>query len=481
MLSSLESGNKLSEDHYSQSKPRVLVVDDDSSLREFLEIFLAKEGYKVASAASGEEAVKKVKRGGFSLVITDVRMPGMDGVELLKGIKAIDPCLPVVLITAFASLDAAVVAMKEGAWDYLTKPFRIEELREVIENAISSRQDQNFKPLETADKLYKLDQMVAKSQAMLKIFQLIPRIASSPSSVLITGESGTGKELAARAIHNLGDRKDMPFVVVNCGGIPETLLESELFGHKKGSFTGADKDKLGLFAIANKGTIFLDEIGELPMVLQVKLLRVVQQRSFIPIGGTSPIDVDCRIIAATNRNLEKEVMEGNFREDLYYRLNVIQLRMPPLRERAEDIPLLVQYFLDRYARRQDKSVQGISSFAMEALLQYPFPGNVRELENIIERSVALSTSSLILPESLYIAKHKHGEDFPSGGQLNGPGPERHQLPPEGLDLDEFLGKIEKDLLLQALEKSGGRKTEAAKLLGVNFRSFRYRLSKYEIN
>ncbi len=479
MLSSLMPGSDVRGEEYSQSKPKVLVVDDDSSLREFLEIFLAKEGYKVASAASGQEALEEVKRQGFSLVITDVRMPGMDGVELLKGIKALDPGLPVVLITAFASLDAAVVAMKEGAWDYLTKPFRIEELREVVENAISSRQEHNFKPIETKDKVYRLDRMVAKSQAMLKIFQMIPRIASSPSSVLITGESGTGKELAARAIHNLGDRKDMPFVVVNCGGIPETLLESELFGHKKGSFTGADKDKLGLFAIANRGTIFLDEIGELPMVLQVKLLRVVQQRSFIPIGGTSPIDVDCRIIAATNRNLEKEVMEGNFREDLYYRLNVIHLRMPSLRERTEDIPLLVQYFLDKYARRQGKAVQGISSFAMEALLQYPFPGNVRELENIIERSVALSTSSLILPESLYIARHKHGEDFPSGQDQDGR--MKHELPPEGMDLDEFLGTIEKDLLLQALERSGGKKTEAAKLLGVNFRSFRYRLSKYEIN
>ncbi len=479
MLSSAVPDRDVREDQYCQSKPRVLVVDDDSSLREFLEIFLAKEGYKVASAASGQEAMDRVKKDDFSLVITDVRMPGMDGVELLKGIKAMDPDLPVVLITAFASLDAAVVAMREGAWDYLTKPFRIEELREVVENAILSRQEHHCKPIVTKDRVYRLDQMVAKSQAMLKIFQMIPRIASSPSSVLITGESGTGKELAARAIHNLGERKDKPFVVVNCGGIPETLLESELFGHKKGAFTGADRDKLGLFAIANRGTIFLDEIGELPMVLQVKLLRVVQQRSFIPIGGTSPIDVDCRIIAATNRNLEKEVMEGNFREDLYYRLNVIQLRMPALRERTDDIPLLVQYFLDRYARRQEKSVQGISSFAMEALLQYPFPGNVRELENIIERSVALSTSSLILPESLYIARHKHGGDFPSENEQEKD--TRPMLPPEGMDLDEFLGKIEKDLLIQALERSGGKKIEAAKLLGVNFRSFRYRLSKYEIN
>ncbi len=464
-------------------RPKLLIVDDDDSLREFLEIFLGKEGYKVDSANDAETALEMMQKGNYSLVITDVKMPGMDGVELLKRLKTIDANLPVILITAFASLDTAVDAMKEGAWDYLTKPFKIEELREVIENALSSRQDQSIKPVETKDKIYKLDQMVAQSPAMLKIFQLIPRIASSPSSVLITGESGTGKELVARAIHNLGDRKDMPFVAVNCGGIPETLLESELFGHKKGAFTGAHTDKQGLFAIANKGTIFLDEIGELPMLLQVKLLRVVQQRSFIPIGSTTPIQVDCRIIAATNRNLEQEVMNGNFREDLYYRLNVIQIRMPPLRERKEDIPLLVQYFLDKYSKLHGKNVQGISNFALNALMEYPFPGNVRELENIIERSVALSTSSLILPESLYIAKQKHKAQFSSSSvDIMGKEQKPHYtLPPEGINLDAFLEEIEKDLLMQALHRTNGKKKEAAKLLGMNFRSFRYRLAKYEIN
>ena len=482
MFSSPTTSRQIKTEENNLTRPRLLIVDDDDSLREFLEIFLGKEGYKVESADSAESALEMVKNNKFNLVITDVKMPGMDGVELLKKLKAIDANMPVILITAFASLDTAVDAMKEGAWDYLTKPFKIEELREVIENALSSTQEQYIKPVDARDKIYKLDQMVAQSPAMLKIFQLIPRIASSPASVLITGESGTGKELVARAIHNLGDRKDKPFVAVNCGGIPENLLESELFGHKKGAFTGANSDKQGLFAVANKGTIFLDEIGELPMFLQVKLLRVVQQRSFIPIGGTTPIEVDCRIIAATNKNLEQEVMNGNFREDLYYRLNVIQIRMPPLRERKEDIPLLVQYFLDKYSKIHGKNVQGISSFALNALMEYPFPGNVRELENIIERSVALSTSSLILPESLYIAKHKHKGQFSSSIEnKNIRETTSFELPNEGINLDSLLEKIEKNLLIQALERTNGKKKEAAKLLGMNFRSFRYRLAKYELN
>ncbi len=460
-------------------RPRLLIVDDDPSLREFLEIFLAKEGYKVDSAETGQKALDMVKQGHYNLVITDVRMPGMDGVELLKQLKMLDAGLPVVLITAFASLDAAVDAMKEGAWDYLTKPFKIEELRDVIDNALSSSHTTSIKSVDTKERIYKLDDMVASSPAMLKIFQLIQQVAASPSSVLITGESGTGKELVAKAVHNLSDRREQPFVVVNCGGIPENLLESELFGHKKGAFTGADRDKVGLFTIANKGTIFLDEIGELPLTLQVKLLRVVQQRSFTPIGATQPVDVDCRIIAATNRNLEKEVMDGNFREDLFYRLNVIHIRMPPLRERKEDIPLLVQYFLEKYSKLHNKKVQGISSFALQALMEYPFPGNVRELENIIERCVALSNSSLILPESLYIAKCKHKDDFEITDEQP-QNPLSCEIPENGLDLDAYLADIEKKLLIKALERTKGKKKEAADLLKINFRSFRYRLSKYNI-
>jgi two-component system response regulator PilR (NtrC family) len=457
------------------STPKILIVDDDQSLREFLEILFAKEGYKVSSASTGSEALTILDAEEVSLVLSDVRMPGMDGVSLLREIKGKHPDIPVVLITAFASLDSAVAAMKEGAWDYLTKPFRIEELREVVQAALESRVSAASSGVAQGDRIYRLGNMVAKSPAMIKIFQLRPRIASSPSSVLITGESGTGKELVARAIHTQGVRKEKPFVVVNCGGIPENLLESELLGHAKGAFTGADREKRGLFAQADTGTIFLDEIGELPMTLQVKILRVVQQKSFTPLGGTHEIQVDVRIIAATNRNLEEEVMSGRFREDLYYRLNVITIRTPALRERPEDIPLLVQYFLDKYSNYQAKTVQGISSFAMESLMKYPFPGNVRELENIIERSVALATTNLILPESLSLARFKQQQSTTTESASFEP-----QLPPEGMDLENFLGEIERKILLQALERTNGVKTEAARLLGLNFRSFRYRLAKYSL-
>ena len=456
-------------------RSKILIVDDDRSLREFLEIFLAREGYRVCSASSGEDALQLMEQEEVFLVISDVKMPGIDGVTLLKEIKAKHPDVPVILITAFASMDSAMSAMKEGAWDYLTKPFRIDEIREVVEKALETRPKTETLTRTSPDKVFRLDNMVTKSPVMLKIFQLVPRIASSPSSVLISGESGTGKELIARAIHNLGKRKDKPFVTVNCGGIPENLLESELFGHSKGAFTGADREKKGLFAIANQGTIFLDEIGELPINLQVKLLRVVQQKSFTPLGGTEEINVDVRIVAATNRDLEEEVMAGRFREDLYFRINVIQVHMPPLRERPEDIPLLVQYFLDKYSQEQGKTVQGISSFAMEALQEYPFPGNVRELENIIERSVALATSNLLLPESLSLAKFKQEKSAESDA-----GSFKPELGPMGLDLDRYLGQIEKKLLLEALERTSGVKTEAARLLGLNFRSFRYRLSKYAL-
>ena len=454
-------------------RPKILVVDDDQSLREFLEILLAKEGYRVWSAPSGQKALQLMDRENISLVISDVRMPGIDGMTLLKKIKTRHADVPVILITAFASLDSAVAAMKEGAWDYLTKPFRIEEIREIVKKALETGPKPQSLTRDSTEKIYRLDNMLTKSPAMLNIFQLIPRIASSPSSVLISGESGTGKELVARAIHNLGVRKDKPFVVINCGGIPENLLESELFGHKRGAFTGADREKQGLFAIANKGTIFLDEIGELPVTLQVKLLRVVQQKSFTSLGDTKEIKVDVRIVVATNRDLEKEVMARRFREDLYYRLNVIRIHIPPLRERPEDIPLLVQYFLDKYSKEQNKTVQGISNFVMEALQKYSFPGNVRELENIIERSTALATSNLLLPESLSLAEFKRQKTTESSPFSYEP-----HLGPEGLDLEQFLSHIEKTLLKKALERTNGVKTEAAGLLGLNFRSLRYRLSKH---
>ncbi len=454
----------------------ILVVDDDQSLREFLEIFFLREGYDIKIAASAEEAIQIMAESKIDLVLSDVRLPGIDGVKFLKKIKAEYPSIPVILITAFASMDTAVAAMKEGAWDYLTKPFHLDELREVVKQALEASIHSETLSISQGGKVYRLEDMVSKSPAMLKIFQIIPRVSQSSSSVLVTGESGTGKELVARAIHALSPRKKQMFVVVNCGGIPENLLESELFGHSKGAFTGAVSEKPGLFAQAHHGTIFLDEIGELPPTLQVKLLRVVQNRAFTPLGSTKEIKVDVRIISATNRNLEEEVMKGNFREDLYYRLNVINIHMPPLRERREDIPLLVQYFLDKYSREQGKSLQGISSYAMKALMDYPFPGNVRELENIIERSVALSTSNLILPESLSLARYKEKQRGLPKDKDKDPG--SISLPPEGIDLDAFLNSIEQKLLKEALEKTSGVKTEAAKLLGLNFRSFRYRLAKH---
>ncbi len=475
-ITQLDDSCMVRPDDSANSRPRIMIVDDDKSLREFLEIFFAEQGYKVCSASTGKQALEILSNEDVSLVLSDVRMPEMDGVTLLKEVKARSPEIPVILITAFASLETAVDAMKEGAWDYLAKPFRLDEIREVADQALASRIRTQPISNNTQCKIYRLDQMVAKSPAMLKIFQLIPRISGSTSSILITGESGTGKELIARAIHNLGPRKDRPFVAVNCGGIPENLLESELFGHVKGAFTGAIQDKQGLFSLAHGGTLFLDEIGELPMTLQVKLLRVVQQKTFMPLGSTVERDVDVRIIAATNRDLEKEVMRGGFREDLYYRLNVITIRTPPLRERPEDIPLLVQYFLDKYSTEQGKTVQGISSFAMKALVKYPFPGNVRELENIIERSVALSTSNLILPESLSLARYKQEKSAPT---VSGdPDTFEPILPENGMNLDSFLGRVEKKLLAQALERTNGVKVEAARLLGLNFRSFRYRLAKY---
>ncbi len=444
----------------------ILIVDDDKSLQEFLEIFLTKEGFEVAVAGDGEEALSYLLRKPADLVLADIRMPKMDGLTFLKTLREKGLKLPVIMITAYASLDTAVQAKREGAFDYVSKPFKLDELRKLIRKALEKHAEVNLLEEGTSFGI------IGKSPAMHRVFEMLPRIAKAPSNVLITGESGTGKELVARAIHLLSPRKDKPFVVVNCGGIPPNLLESELFGYKAGAFTGANRDKEGLFQKAHQGTIFLDEIGEIPPEVQVKLLRVVQEKVIMPLGATREVKVDVRIISATNRDLEKEVLAGNFREDLYYRLNVISLHLPPLRERKEDIPLLVEYFLKKYAQKMGKEIEGISDFALKALLEYDFPGNVRELENIIERSVALETGPLILPESLALSRRKEKE-FQKDFEV--------KLPPEGLDLEEFLARIEISLLRQALTLSGGNKTEAAKLLKLNFRSFRYRLAKYGLS
>ncbi|OAG28058.1 sigma-54-dependent transcriptional regulator [Thermodesulfatator autotrophicus] len=451
------------------SKPTILIVDDDKSLQEFLELFLAKEGYQVAVAGDGEEALSYLSKNQADLVLADIRMPRLDGISFLKALREKAFEIPVIMITAYASLDTAVIAKQEGAFDYVPKPFKLDQLRDLIKRALAKERVS----LEATNSETSFMGIIGQSPAMKRVFGLLPRIANAPSNVLITGESGTGKELIARAIHKLSPRRDRPFVVVNCGGIPPNLLESELFGYKAGAFTGASRDKEGLFVKAHKGTIFLDEIGELPLDMQVKLLRVVQEKAVMPLGSTKEVKIDVRIISATNRNLEKEVLEGNFREDLFYRLNVISLELPPLRERKEDIPLLVDYFLKKYAQKMGKKIEGISEFALKALMEYDFPGNVRELENIIERSVALESGPLILPENLILSRKKKGTQDNKGLKI--------ELPEEGLDLEDLLAQIEVSLLKQALSRTGGNKTEAAKLLGLNFRSFRYRLAKYGLS
>jgi two-component system response regulator PilR (NtrC family) len=454
------------------TKTRILIVDDEPSMREFLEIMLEKEGYEVTAASNGLEAIKQCKRTPFDLVITDIKMPKVNGMEVLHKIRELNPNTRVIMITAFANLEGAIESMKEGAYDYITKPFKIEDIKLAIENALKSKEAGIH--WEKIGRKYEFGEIICRSPEMLRILDLIPKVASSKSNMLITGESGTGKELVAKAIHYCSSRDSKPFVAINCGGIPETLLESELFGHKKGSFTGAHTDKIGLFEAANGGTIFLDEVGELPLSLQVKLLRVVQEKSFKPIGGTEEKVVDVRIISATNQDLEKRVIRGRFREDLYYRINVIQIRIPPLRERREDISLLAQYFLEKYSREMKKDIKRISSYAMESLINYSFPGNVRELENIIERSVALETSSIVLPESLTLSDFKEGKVKKMEEFLE------IEIPPQGINLDEMIDEIEKNLVVKAFERSNGITWKAAELLHITPRSMRYRLRKHQI-
>ena len=452
-------------------KTRILIVDDEQSMREVLKIMLKKEGYKVATASNGAEAIKQCEKTPFDLVITDIKMPKVNGMELLHRIKDLSPNTKVIMITAFADMEGAIKSMKEGAYDYIMKPFKIEDIKLAIENALKSKETSIQR--EKVEGRYEFG-IVCKSSEMLRILDLIPKVATSNSNILITGESGTGKELVAKAVHSCSPRNSKAFVAINCGGIPESLLESELFGHKKGSFTGALNDKIGLFEAANEGTIFLDEAGELPLSLQVKLLRVVQEKSFKPVGGTEEKVVDVRIISATNQDLEKKVMQGKFREDLYYRINVIQIRIPPLRERREDIPFLAQYFFEKYSREMKKDILQISSYAMESLKHYNFPGNVRELENIIEKNVALENSSIFLPESLALSDFKEGK----GRKIEDL--EDVEIPPEGIDLDAMINEIEKNLILKALERVNEVAWKAAQLLHITNRSMRYRLKKHRI-
>jgi two-component system response regulator PilR (NtrC family) len=452
----------------------ILVVDDEQSMREFLEIMLTKDGYEVTTAAGGTEAINLLENNTYDLLITDIRMKQVDGLEVLKRCKELHPNTVAIMISAYATTSTAVEAMKWGAYDYLPKPFKVGEMKAVIRDALTAAPQREVKDDagEQPVGIPSYQGIVGKSQEMRKIFDLIPRVAAATSNVLITGESGTGKELVAKAIHQMSPHRGKPFVTVNCGSVPETLMESELFGHKKGAFTGAIATRSGLFAEAHQGTLFLDEIAEITPALQVKLLRAVQEKKFKMVGGTEEITVDVRIISATNRQLEQEVMEGRFREDLYYRLNVIHIPLPPLSERTEDIPVLAQYFLEKYSRQMNKDIRKISAFALDILKNYNFPGNVRELENIIERSVALEASNIVLPDSLTLSSFKQSQAETEGVQAPA------ALPPNGIDLDQFLGQMEKSFLQQALERTRGAKQKAAEVLGITFRSFRYRLAKH---
>jgi len=456
----------------------ILVVDDEQSMREFLSICLRRAGHQVEVANTGEAALARVQSAPFDVVITDLRMPGtIDGLGLLTAIRATQPTPPattmpeVILVTAFATKETALTAMKQGAYDYLTKPFHVAEINAVIDRALEKRAlvEANLALRDQVAGRFRLARLLGKSRAMQTLFEVIGKIHSTRSSVLITGESGTGKELVARALHTEGTRAKMPFVAVNCGAIPEELMESELFGHKKGSFTGAVNDKRGLFQEASGGTLFLDEIGELSLNLQVKILRALQERKIKPVGATEEHEVDVRVVAATNRDLEAEVARGAFRADLFYRLNVIQLWIPPLRHRREDIPLLAEHFLRQFAIEHRRPAQ-LTAEAMRKLESYDFPGNVRELENMVERAFALSSGSII-----------GASDLPDVRAERVPVEVPLELPAEGIDLDRLISDYERTWVLRALERSGGRRKRAAALLGISFRSLRYRLEKLGID
>jgi len=453
--------------------PRVLVVDDEQSMRELLEIVLRREGYEVIVADNGRAALSVIERQPIDLLISDIKMPDMSGVDVLRAARGIDPDILAIMITAFASTETAVEALRLGADDYISKPFKVDELKLRVRKALErvQLQQENLILKRTLQSSHQFCNIIGRSEPMLAVFKLIGTVATTNSTILVMGESGTGKELVARAVHFSSLRRDRPFVALNCGALTETLLESELFGHMRGSFTGAGANKKGLIEVAERGTIFLDEIGDMSPMMQVKLLRVLQERKFRRVGGLEEIEADIRIIAATNQDLAKLVAEGKFREDLYYRINVIPLHLPALRDRREDIPLLAEHFLARYREQMGKSIAGISADAMRFLAAYDWPGNIRELENVIERAVALEPTPAVLPDSL--PGHVRG-------QVPRPGAQPVALPGTGFDLEHHVQEIEREYIAQALRRAGGVQVRAADLLGMSFRSFRYYAKKYAV-
>ena len=458
-------------------KPRILVVDDEPSIREFLQIMLRREKMLVETAVNGREGFEKIKDEDFDLVISDIQMPEMSGLELLAKIKEKDPNALVLMVTAFGSTESAVEAMKLGAYDYLTKPFKIDDVKVRIRKALENRVlvQENARMRKELGERYSYSSIIGHSQEMMKVFDVIKRAAPTNSSVLIHGESGTGKELVAKAIHFNSSIKEGPFISVNCGAIPENLIESEFFGHKKGSFTGAVSDKKGYFEAANGGTLFLDEIGEMPLQLQASLLRAISDGTFYPVGSTEPVSSSVRIVAATNRDLEREVADKNFREDLYFRLNVINIKVPALRERKDDIPMLADFFIEKFSKQFGKDVKMVASSTLDLMRAYNWPGNVRELENVVERMIALESDEALLPEGL--PEHIREPLKPRFENLG----RELAWNAAGVNLDEILGSVEREFILKALEQSKGVKRDAARLLSVTMRSLRYRLEKFGLD
>jgi DNA-binding NtrC family response regulator len=436
------------------ARKSILVVDDDKPQREILEMILSGEGYDVTTAASGEAAIKFAKERRFDLALTDLKMTGMDGIELLQHLLALDSSIIVILLTAHGTIDSAKEALRRGAYDYLQKPYDKQALLETINRAL--------------DKLNAIDtEIVSASPKMENVKRMVLKVAHSSSTVLIRGESGTGKELIARAIHNQSPRASEMFQAVNCAAINENLLESELFGHEKGSFTGAHAEKKGLFEVADRGSLFLDEIAELDVSMQAKLLRALQERKIRRVGGTHELNVDVRVIAATNRDLRAMVADGRFRDDLYYRLNVLSIDVPPLRERREDIPVLIDYFLKKHTRNTSRLVRGLTSETKKLMLDYGWPGNVRQLESAIERAILLCESDLITIDDLPLEVRQEASPAAQGA---------FKLPPEGISFED----VERDLIMQAMEQTDYNITKSAKLLGLTFRTLQYRLEKFGI-
>ena len=449
--------------------PKILIVDDEATHRQMLRAVLSAEGYDIHEDEDGQTAIDAVTNRFYDLILMDIRMAGLSGIEALKEIKHLSPGIPVIIMTAYASVDTAVEALKAGAYDYITKPLDIDELKLLVGKALQFHhlEQENLLLKERLNDRFDFSNIIGRSRSMQDVFETIGLVAPSEATVLITGESGTGKELIANAIHQNSPRKDRPFIIINCAALQETLLESELFGHEKGAFTGAVARKKGRFELAHNSSIFLDEIAEMAPVTQAKILRVLQEREFESVGGTHTSKVDTRLIAATNKNLEEEIRAGRFREDLYYRLNVIRVDVPPLRDRQDDIPLLADFFLKSYAEKNRKLLKGFTPRAVDLMMRHEWPGNVRELENIVERAVIMARGEMITPME-FPEMLKELDDELKATSVN-------------LEPGRSLKEVEKEMILRTLEETGGNRTHAADILGISRRTLQMKLKEYGIN